>query len=64
MGEGSSCLCDLFRYLWLILIQALGWENLFVLGKLGLSGTAECSRLTALLLELELEPLAAWAQRR
>lgn len=47
-----------------MLIQALGWENLFVLGKLGLSGTAECSKLTALLLELELEPLAAWAQRR
>lgn len=41
-----------------------GLGNLFVLGKLGLSGTAECSKLTALLLELELEPLAACAQRR
>lgn len=41
-----------------------GLGNLFVLGKLGLAGTAECSKLTALLLELELEPLAAWAPRK
>lgn len=57
MGEGSS----------LFVADAdsgHGLGNLFVLGKLGLSGSAECSKLTALLLGLELEPLAAWAQRR
>lgn len=43
-----------------------GLGHLFVLGKLGLCGTENLSgsKITALLLELELELLAAWAQRR
>lgn len=58
-------MCDLLRRLWLVLIQAMDWDICLCLESwVCLVQNLSGSKLTALLLELELEPLAAWAQRR